>query len=331
MSGWIPLVPLSVAAPFSLFPWLITVRAYPAGQSGRFVFNLAISLSVLAAGIFFSVLLSGWTERRIRELITEKDRLAFQENLKTQRLNSVAHELRTPLTSIVGFCQLTQNRLEKLRQNLGVYPVEKSEAAINQSLENIHIIMSEGYRLSAFVNNFLDLAKIESGHFEWKLANCHPAEIVEYALTSIYSLSDWKDLETVQDVEPDLPEIRCDRDRLIQVLINLLSNAVKFTDRGKIVCGARKSGEKVEFFVSDTGLGIAPADIPYIFEEFRQAGNASGRSVKGTGLGLPICERIVELHGGKMEVESEVGKGSTFRFRLPLDPPANSAGFRGHL
>lgn len=124
----------------------------------------------------------------------------------------------------------------------------------------------------------------------------------------------------VVNLEPDLPSITGDRDRLIQVVINLISNAVKFTASGSITCSARldPAGGSVVVSVADTGVGIAPEDQARVFEQFGQAGDTLTDKPRGTGLGLPICREIVEHHGGKLWLESEVGRGSTFSFSLPL-------------
>ena len=120
------------------------------------------------------------------------------------------------------------------------------------------------------------------------------------------------------EIEPGLPDIVCDNDRLIQVLINLLSNAVKFTEKGSVLCRATRTNNDIQVSVIDTGIGIAESNKKRIFQKFRQAGDTLTDKPKGTGLGLSICKQIVEHHGGKIWVESELGKGSTFAFTLPI-------------
>ena len=132
------------------------------------------------------------------------------------------------------------------------------------------------------------------------------------------SLFEAKKLKLVRDIEPDLPAVTGDQDRLIQVVINLISNAVKFTDSGSITCSARRDDGELVVSVTDSGIGIAPADQPKVFEKFKQVGDTLTDKPKGTGLGLPICKEIVEYHGGQIWVESTPGQGSTFSFTLPI-------------
>jgi DNA-binding response OmpR family regulator len=141
--------------------------------------------------------------------------------------------------------------------------------------------------------------------------------VIERATAATSSLFEHKGLTLVKDVAPGLPTITGDRDRLIQVVINLISNAVKFTDRGSVTCRAEPRDGELVVSVIDTGMGIAPADQPKVFERFKQVGDTLTDKPKGTGLGLPICREIVEHHGGRLWVESAVGRGSTFAFSLP--------------
>jgi CheY-like chemotaxis protein/anti-sigma regulatory factor (Ser/Thr protein kinase) len=150
-------------------------------------------------------------------------------------------------------------------------------------------------------------------------------DIVETATAATSSLFDQKGLRLLKDVAPDLPVVTGDRDRLVQVVINLISNAVKFTDAGTITCRAGRRAGDIVVSVVDTGMGIAPADQPKVFERFKQVGDTLTDKPKGTGLGLPICREIVEHHGGRIWVESEPGKGSTFSFSVPV-PPERTAG-----
>jgi signal transduction histidine kinase/CheY-like chemotaxis protein len=259
---------------------------------------------------------------------------------KSSFLTNVSHELRTPLTSVVGFSKIIAKRLDDV-----VFPAVASddprvERAMRQVGENLDIISSEGERLTTMINDVLDLAKIESGRMEWRRVPVHVEELVLRASGATSSLIAHAGLTLVTDIEPDLPPVIGDRDRLIQVVINLLSNAVKFTPSGSITCTARRDGPSLVFAVTDTGVGIAPEDHAKVFEQFRQAGDTLTDKPRGTGLGLPICREIVEHHGGRIWVESEVGRGSTFAFALPIpsvevgwaeggEPIAMSAGGTG--
>lgn len=169
----------------------------------------------------------------------------------------------------------------------------------------------------------MDLAKIEAGKFTWNMGSVSVADVVERAIVATASLFEAKKLNLVRSIEPDLPAVHGDHDRLIQVVINPISNAVKFTDSGAISCAARMHDGELVVSVTDSGIGIAPDDQSKVFEKFKQVGDTLTDKPKGTGLGLPIRKEIVEFHGGRIWVESAPGHGSTFSFTLPLaDHPA---------
>jgi signal transduction histidine kinase len=237
---------------------------------------------------------------------------------KSAFLTNVSHELRTPLTSVVGFSKIIGRRLDEL-----VFPAVESEdpkvqRAMRQVGENLDIISTEGERLTAMINDVLDLAKIESGRMEWRRVPVQIEEIMLRASAATSSLISHAGLTLVTDIEPELPAIIGDRDRLIQVVINLISNAVKFTPSGTVTGSARREGDAIVMSIADTGVGIAPEDQETVFEQFRQAGDTLTDKPRGTGLGLPICREIVEHHGGRIWVESRVGVGSRFSFTLPI-------------
>jgi signal transduction histidine kinase len=244
---------------------------------------------------------------------------------KSAFLANVSHELRTPLTSVLGFAKIIEKRLAeviipKLQADLATNGDAKTQRALRQVKENIGIIVAEGTRLTAMINDVLDLAKIEAGKVEWQMQPLAVTELIERAIAATTSLFEQKELELTTDIAADLPQIMGDRDRLIQVIINLLSNAVKFTDRGSVTCRARQDNNAIIISVIDTGIGIAATDRPKVFEKFIQVGNTLTDKPQGTGLGLPICKQIVEHHGGRIWVESELGRGSAFFFTLPLHP-----------
>jgi signal transduction histidine kinase len=245
-------------------------------------------------------------------------------------LSNVSHELRTPLTSMVGFSKLIRKRLEEV-----VFPAvepgdPKRDRAMRQISENLGIIVDEGDRLTALINDTLDLAKIEAGRMEWRRDTLAIGDVIGRAVAATASLLDREGPAMVVDVGADLPTIVGDRDRLIQVVINLISNAVKFTPSGTITCAARLAPDgsdgadapgEVVVSVTDTGVGIAAADHEKVFEQFGQAGDTLTDKPRGTGLGLPICREIVEHHGGRIWVDSELGHGATFSFTLPVTAP----------
>ena len=147
------------------------------------------------------------------------------------------------------------------------------------------------------------------------------ADVIDRALATTSGLAEAKGLELRRDVPADLPDVLADADGLVQVVINLISNAVKFTERGSVSCRAEMTVEGIVVSIEDTGIGIAPADQQRVFDKFTQVGDTLTDKPHGTGLGLPICREIVERHGGRIWVESVLGKGSTFRFVVPLTPP----------
>jgi signal transduction histidine kinase/DNA-binding response OmpR family regulator len=261
-------------------------------------------------------------EHEIRRLFQEAEKArAIAEEAdaaKSAFLSTVSHELRTPLTSVLGFAKIIKKRLEDR-----IFPLVRSDdkkivQTIQQIEDNLRVVVSEGERLTKLIDDVLDLAKIEAGKLEWHMEPVTVEDIIERATAATSSLFDQKGLRLVKDIAPGLPAISGDRDRLIQVVINLISNAVKFTDAGSITCRAELKGPELVVSVIDTGMGIAPSDQPKVFERFKQVGDTLTDKPKGTGLGLPICKEIVEHHGGRIWVESEIGKGSTFAFSLPL-------------
>jgi GAF domain-containing protein len=238
---------------------------------------------------------------------------------KSAFLSTVSHELRTPLTSVLGFAKIIRKRLDEK-----IFPAvdrsdTKTEKTIGQISQNLEVVISEGERLTHLINDVLDLAKIEAGKMEWNLENVSMTEVAERALAATTALFEQKKLKLVREIDTDIPDISGDRDKLIQVIINLISNAVKFTDKGSVTCKVYKKKDEIIVSVLDTGIGIAPEDYAAVFEQFKQVGGDTlTDKPKGTGLGLPICKEIVEHHGGRIWLESEIGKGSSFSFSLPV-------------
>ncbi len=237
---------------------------------------------------------------------------------KSSFLSTVSHELRTPLTSVLGFAKIIRRRLEERLFPLVPEDDRKIQQSKRQVMDNLNVVVSEGERLTKLIDDVLDLAKIEAGKFTWNMESLSVQDVIERATAATSSLFEAKKLTLVQNIEPGLPEITGDRDRLIQVVINLISNAVKFTDSGSVTCSAALRDGDIVVSVTDSGIGIALSDQPKVFEKFKQVGDTLTDKPKGTGLGLPICKEIVEFHGGRIWVESESGKGSTFSFTLPL-------------
>ena len=241
---------------------------------------------------------------------------------KSSFLSTVSHELRTPLTSVLGFAKIIRRRLEERLFPLIPEDDRKVQQAKQQVIENLGVVVSEGERLTKLIDDVLDLAKIEAGKFTWNMTSVTVSDVIERAIAATASLFEAKKLNLVRAIESDLPPITGDQDRLIQVVINLISNAIKFTDAGSVTCAAGLHGGELVVSVTDSGIGIAPGDQPKVFEKFKQVGDTLTDKPKGTGLGLPICREIVEYHGGRIWVESEPGKGSTFSFTLPISGQA---------
>jgi len=237
---------------------------------------------------------------------------------KSAFLANVSHELRTPLTSILGFARIIQGRMTD-RIIPAVSSTEpRVRRAVEQVTQNLAIILAEGQRLTALINNVLDLEKIASGGMEWESAQVSIAEVIERSSAATAALFAEKGLNFVLQVPPDLPSVRGDRDKLVQTMINLLANAVKFTERGSVTCRASVGEDEVMVSVIDTGVGIASEDQAKVFEKFRQVGDTLTEKPMGTGLGLAIAKEIIDHHGGRLWLESALGRGSTFSFALPV-------------
>ncbi|MGZ3852787.1 MAG: GAF domain-containing protein [Flavisolibacter sp.] len=236
---------------------------------------------------------------------------------KSAFLSTVSHELRTPLTSVLGFAKIIKKRLEEKIFPLTNTSDAKTAKTIQQINENLGVVVSEGERLTHLINDVLDLAKIEAGKMEWNMEAVAVAEVAERAIAATTALFENKNLVLEKTIQEGLPEIMGDRDKLIQVMVNLISNAVKFTPHGKVGCKIIQKNDEIIVSITDTGIGIAPQDHAAVFEQFKQVGDTLTDKPKGTGLGLPICKEIIEHHGGRIWVESELGKGSTFLFAVP--------------
>lgn len=242
------------------------------------------------------------------ELRRANARLQELDRLKDDFMSTVTHELRTPLTSIRAFSEIL---------------LDDPRIQLSERKRFLSIVVKETGRLTRLINQMLDLAKIESGHAEWRTAVLDLDEVVAEAAEATGQLFREAGVELALPRAPPSPRVRADRDRLIQVLINLLSNAVKFTPPGAGRVEVLRSIQdgQVRVDVRDNGPGIPAADHETIFEKFRQGGDTLTAKPRGTGLGLPISRRIVEHCGGRLWVESEPGRGATFSFVLPAEPP----------
>jgi signal transduction histidine kinase len=242
--------------------------------------------------------------RLFREIEQKGHELEAASLHKSQFLANMSHELRTPLNAVLGYAELIQD---------GIY---------GEVPDKIHEVLGRiqqnGRHLLGLINDVLDLSKIEAGQLTLAPADYSMREVVLSVVSATEALAAEKKLALEVDVPPDLPHGRGDERRLTQVLLNLVSNAIKFTEAGSVRIRASVEDGSFVVAVTDTGVGIAPEDQARVFEEFQQVDSSSTRKKGGTGLGLAIARRIVELHGGRIWVESTPGQGSTFLFTLPM-------------
>ena len=240
-----------------------------------------------------------------RQLAEARAAAEEARRLKSEFAAAVSHELRTPLNLIIGFAEML---VLPERAKVG----EVLPPACRRQLQAIY---RNAYHISNLVDDILDLSQIDAFRLALRKEMLSLGEVVAETMAVVGDLVQDEGLSMTIDVPPDLPLVHADRARLRQVMINLVSNASRFTDEGGITIRARSEGRQVVVAVSDTGAGIPPEDLPHVFEEFRQFGD---RKRGGSGLGLNICKRLIELHGGNMWVDSVLGRGSTFSFSLPL-------------
>ena len=246
--------------------------------------------------------------RLFTEIQEKSHQLEVASQHKSQFLANMSHELRTPLNAIIGY---TEMMADGLYGEVG----EKAQGVLER-------VQNNGRHLLGLINDVLDLSKIEAGQLSLTVEPYSVADMVATVLSATESLARTKGLALRSAVAPGLPTGNGDARRLTQVLLNLVGNAIKFTDEGSVEVRATQSGDRFEFSVIDSGFGIAPEDQAQIFDEFQQVDNSSTRKKGGTGLGLSISRKIVELHGGRITVESEVGKGSTFKVIVPINAAA---------
>jgi signal transduction histidine kinase len=268
-------------------------------QSGAFPPSTIDLLKTFAAQSVFAI-----QNAHLFGEIDEKSRqLEIASQHKSQFLANMSHELRTPLNAILGYTEL-------ILDNIYGETSDKMRAVLER-------LQSNGKHLLGLINDVLDLSKIEAGQLTLELADYSLKDVVHTVFTAVESLATGKQLKLTTDIAADLPAGRGDQRRLTQVLLNLVGNAIKFTDTGEVAITASLADGSFTVAVRDTGSGIAPADQGKIFEEFQQADNSATKRKGGTGLGLSIAKRIIEMHGGRIWVESDVGRGSTFAFTIP--------------
>jgi signal transduction histidine kinase/HAMP domain-containing protein len=238
-------------------------------------------------------------ERKAVEQLKELDRS------KRRFLANMSHELRTPLTNILGFSRLMMKGI--------------SGPLTEQQQSDLQIVYQDSQHLLGLINDLLDISHIEAGLMELEFQEMDLAQLIQSVMATTSALVRDKEVDLYQEIDPDIPKVQGDVTRIRQVLLRLLANAAKFTEQGSITVRAWPTDGQVMVSISDTGMGIPDEDRGRIFEQFEQGTLENGRRPNGAGLGLALSKQFVEMHGGRIWVESEVGKGSTFTFSLPLD------------
>jgi PAS domain S-box-containing protein len=299
---------LGVVAGAAQGPLLDRERSWLAQLAGQ----VAIGLSAIRQ---FQELkeLSDQLNERSREIQAQNRELENASRLKSEFLASMSHELRTPLNAIIGFSELLMDGLR--------------EAQHAEHLDYATEVFQSGRHLLSLINDILDLSKIEAGKMDLDVESIDMSTLVAGALTIIRERAMENRISLTHAVAPDVGRVEADARKLRQIIYNLLSNAVKFTPKGgRVRIEVTRTGDQVELAVSDSGIGIAPADKARLFRPFEQLDAGLARKFEGTGLGLVMVKNLVELHGGSVGVESELGRGSRFWVRFPAKrPPAFDA------
>ena len=245
-------------------------------------------------------------ERAAAEVVKAKEAAEAANQAKTEFLAMMSHELRTPLNAILGFSEILRT------EALGPIGADEYRDFAGD-------IYASGAHLLALINDLLDLAKVESGMVELRDTQLDLASVLDDAARIVAKTREAEGVNLVSEPAANLPLFKGDRRKLNQILLNLLSNAVKFTPAGgQVAIRADRRGDGgITISVSDTGIGIADADLVRVMEPFVQIDSALNRAHQGTGLGLPLCKKLTELHGGAFEMESRIGEGTTVRLAMP--------------
>ncbi len=290
------LITLLVTYGISILVFIDIIRFYPPLSEGFF-----------AMVIIFATALASRFSKVHTDLEKAHSDLLVLDKMKDDFLATTTHELRTPLHGIMGIAESMESG------SLGDLNARQKE--------NLQLIHASALRLNELVNSILDFSKLRAGKADLFIEEVSIGDLATSALSLLKPSADEKNLELRSEIG-QLPAIKADRNRIYQIIFNLAGNAIKFTDAGSVVLRAEAAEGAVRVCVTDTGPGIVPEDLGRIWSPFTQAENPETRHTVGTGLGLAITRHLVELHGGRIWAESEPGKGSTFCFELPLEPPA---------
>ncbi len=301
-----PLLPLTraeMAVPLIVGDKLIGVLDLQSDKVGFFTEENLQTQKTLASQIAVAV----ENAKLYAEQVKTAEKLRDVDRLKSEFLASMSHELRTPLNSIIGFADVL---LEGLDGDLN----ERME-------EDVRLIRESGRHLRELIGDILDMSKIESGKMELRYENIDLRQLANDILATAGPLASSKALTMQLEIAPTVDYVEADRTRLRQILWNIVGNAIKFTEKGTVTLLMQMQGAKLLIAIEDTGIGIKKEDIPIVFEQFRQIDGSLNRSASGTGLGMPITKKLIELHGGEIWVESTPGQGSTFWFTIPRYRP----------
>lgn len=241
--------------------------------------------------------------KKLNEELKQKNKELEEINrLKSQFVSNVSHELRTPLNGVLGYAELLRD---------GIYGQVNDDQ--KKALQNI---ISSGNHLLDLINEILDFSKLQNGRMMLYKEICSIYDIIDAVEATVRPIVRNRPIEFMVNIDPDLPKVYVDSQKIYQVFLNVVGNAVKFTSQGEIEIRGRLEGDEILFSVRDTGIGVSKEDIKFVFEEFRQLDGSKTRRFGGTGIGLSLTKQLLELHGGRIWIESELGKGSTFYFTL---------------
>ncbi|MCX9083139.1 MAG: ATP-binding protein [Candidatus Methanoperedens sp.] len=244
-------------------------------------------------------------KHKIQKMSLENEGLIRASKTKSEFMMAMSHELRTPLNSIIGFSDLL-----KKKEFGELNEVQK------KYIDNIHV---SGNNLLMIINDILDLSKVEADKIDLSFEKMSIADVINISIAIVKDFAKQKKIQVITEIDPELDFIEADRDRIRQVLFNILNNAIKFSKpMGIVTLTARKEGDMAQISVSDIGIGIKEEDIGRLFKEFEQLDKGASRQYGGTGLGLVISKKLIELHGGKIWVKSRYGEGTIFTFTLPI-------------